>query len=70
MRSLMGHTGNMDAGATNLYTLAYRHEGGGRRTQDAADIPTKIILLPVTHTRNIISRRQVQKLQRLRLTAS
>ncbi len=70
MRSLMGCTGNTDAGAMNPYTLAYRHEGGGRRTQDAADIPAKVLLLPVTHTRNVISRRQAQKLQRSQLTAS
>jgi hypothetical protein len=70
MRSLMGHTGDTDAGATNPYTLAHRHEGGGRRTRDAADIPAKVLLLPVTCTRNVISRRQAQKLQRLRLTAS
>jgi hypothetical protein len=69
MRSLMGCTGDTDAGATNPYTLAYRREGRGRRTRDAADIPAKVLLLPVTHTRNVISKRQAQKLQRLRLTA-
>jgi hypothetical protein len=69
MRSLMGRTGNMDASAMNPYTLAYRREGGDRRTRDAADIPAKVLLLPVTCTRNAISRRQAQKLQRLRLTA-
>jgi hypothetical protein len=66
----MGRTGNTDASATNPYTLAYRREGGGRRTQDASDIPAKVLLCPVTCTRNVISGRQAQKLQRLRLTAS
>ena len=69
MRSLMGCTGDTDAGAMNPYTLAYRREGGGRRTRDAADIPAKVLLLPVTRTRNVISGRQAQKLQRSRLTA-